>query len=158
MCLLCLCFPSQPINTITMVLMQTEMPRKYIVPAKEQVRKLLFCIQRSIQYYKKHIHNLRANQLFQFLYAFCHLVTQRTCTPMKFYMIKIYGKGNQFVLQILVRSSLFIAWLQGIRVNMIFAPCNRNIKLRLLRQSWGLASQIRLRSWLYVLSQAFKDP
>lgn len=34
-----------------MVLIQTEMPRKYIVPAKEQVRKLLGFIQREINYY-----------------------------------------------------------------------------------------------------------
>lgn len=42
---------------------------------------------------------------------------------------KINGKGSQFVPQRLVRSRLIIAWLQGIGINMIFAPCDRNIKL-----------------------------
>ena len=162
MYLLCLCFPSQPINAIIMVLMQTEMPGKYIAPAKEQVRMLLFFTQRAIQYYKEHIHKLRAKQLFQpisgNLYAFCHLLTQKTCTPMKLYMIKINGKGSQLVPQRLVRSGLLIACLQAIGINMIFAPCDRNIKLsRLIWQSWGPASQVGLRSWLYVVSQAFKD-
>lgn len=77
---------------------------------------------------------------------------------MKFYVIKINGKGSQLVPQRLVRSSLLIAWLQGIGINVVFAPCDRNIKLsRLIRQSRGPASHIGLGSWLYVLSQTFKD-
>lgn len=86
-----------------MGLMQTEMPRKYIAPAKEQVRKLLVFFTKGNSIYKEHIHKLRAKQRFQpvsgNLYAFCHLLTQRSCTPMNFYMIKINGKEASLFLK-----------------------------------------------------------
>lgn len=148
LCPLCLCFLSQQTNAVIMGLMQTEMPRNYTVPAKEQVRKLfVFCAKGNLQDYKEHIH-IQEQCLSHFQLIFMLSITDSK--SMHTHGVKVIGKGSQFVPQRLV---LLTAWLQRIRLNLLFADVTGPQSCRADMNSWSPASKARLRAWQYILSQ-----
>lgn len=108
---------------------------------------LCFCAKGNLQDYKEHIH-IQEQCLSHFQLIFMLSITDSK--SMHTHGVKVIGKGSQFVPQRLV---LLTAWLQRIRLNLLFADVTGPQSCRADMNSWSPASKARLRAWQYILSQ-----